>query len=74
MTSRTPFDTHPGVVINRAKFNAPTFSSFGGVKTHTKLFYGILVGLAWSHLPQQRAKNDKDRPSLKDPFRNPQFV
>ena len=36
MTSRTPFDTHHGVVINRAKFDAFTFSSFRVVKTDTQ--------------------------------------
>ena len=30
-----PFNTHPKVVINRAKFDVCKPSSFGGVKTHT---------------------------------------
>ena len=30
-----PYDTHHGVVINRAKFDACTSSSFTGVKTDT---------------------------------------
>ena len=34
MMSQTPYDTHSKVVISRAKFDAHTFSSFGGVKTH----------------------------------------
>ena len=34
--SPTPFDTHHGVVINRAKFDACTSSSFRGVKTNTQ--------------------------------------
>ena len=33
MTSRTPYDTHHGAVINRDKFDACTSSSFKGVKT-----------------------------------------
>ena len=33
MTSSTPYDTHHGVVTNRAKFDASTSSTFIGVKT-----------------------------------------
>ena len=33
VTSQTPYDTHPEEVINRAKFDISTSSSFGGVKT-----------------------------------------
>ena len=34
MTSRNPYDIHPGVVINRAKFDVCTCCSFGGVKAY----------------------------------------
>ena len=34
MTYQIPYDTHPEVVINRAKFDAFTSSSFGEVKAH----------------------------------------
>ena len=33
-TSKSSQDTYLGVMINRTKFDARTFSSFGGVKTH----------------------------------------
>ena len=33
----SPYDTHPGVVINRTKFDACTFSRFGGVETHRQI-------------------------------------
>ena len=33
MTSRTPYGTHHDVVINRAKFDTYTSSSFRGAKT-----------------------------------------
>ena len=33
VTSRTPYDTHHGVVINRVKLDACTSSNFGRVKT-----------------------------------------
>ena len=36
MTSRTHDDTHHGVVINRAKFDACTYSSFRRAKTDTQ--------------------------------------
>ena len=32
MTSRTPYDTHRGVMINRGKIDACTTSTFRGVK------------------------------------------
>ena len=32
MTSRTPYDTYPQEMINRAEFNVGTPSSHGGVK------------------------------------------
>ena len=34
MASRAPYDTHLEMVINRAKFDTRTCSSFGAVKTH----------------------------------------
>ena len=36
MTSQTPYDTYPEEVINRAKFDASTPASFGGVKADTQ--------------------------------------
>ena len=30
-----PYDTHPEEVITRGKFCGHTYSSFGGVQTHT---------------------------------------
>ena len=35
MASRTPYATHYGVVINRAKFDVCTHRSFRGVKTNS---------------------------------------
>ena len=35
MTIRIPCDTHPGVLINRVKCDALTFSSFRIIRTHT---------------------------------------
>ena len=37
MTSQTPHDACPKVVINRAKFNVCTFSSFGGLKAYERI-------------------------------------
>ena len=34
-TSKLSYDTQPGVVINRAKFDHSKSNSFGGVKTQT---------------------------------------
>ena len=35
MTSQASYDTHPGLVINRAKFDVFTSSGIGGIKTDT---------------------------------------
>ena len=37
------YDTHAVVVISHAKFDAPTFSSFGGIKTHRTALYAFIV-------------------------------
>ena len=34
MTSKLPYDTQHGMVINRSKFDVSTSSSFGEVKTY----------------------------------------
>ena len=39
MTLLTPYDTHHGVLINRAKFDACTTSSFKGVTTDRNPLY-----------------------------------
>ena len=45
MVSQNPYDTHPGVMINGAKFYTTTSSSFGEVRTHTHT--GIIVLFVW---------------------------
>ena len=42
-TNEYPYDTHHGVVINRAKFGACIYSSFRGVKADTQNC-GLFVG------------------------------
>ena len=36
MTSRTPYETYREMVINRAKFDVYTSSSFANVKAHVR--------------------------------------
>ena len=38
MSHQHPYDTHPEMVINRAKFDVCMSSSWGGVKAHLRTY------------------------------------
>ena len=38
-----PYDNHPGVVINRAKFDVCMASSFGGVKAYVRTKIALYI-------------------------------
>ena len=43
VTLKTPYDTHPKKVINRAEFDVSTQSSFGRVKTDRIALYILIM-------------------------------
>ena len=50
-----PYDTHHGMVINRAKFDTCTSSCFRGVKTDTQTDRIALYSIDEKNLPEVKA-------------------
>ena len=56
MTSRTPYNSHHEVVINRAKFDVCAPGSFGGVETDRSALYILYFLCIYRLLRAKRTK------------------
>ena len=50
MTSPTPYNAHPKAMINRTKFHACIFSSFGKAKANERTNRTLLYNIDYRHV------------------------